>query len=349
MNCDTEQKVMITAWFLSENSYALAARKFHAFFGRNVSPPSERQTKRYAENLRNTGSIFLQRQGPQVTATGDHNTGIVTTLFNENPHMSTREASKELHVSQPSVVRILKASNYHPYKLRIVQELSEEDRSHRKVFAETELQLSQDDSESFNFFFSSDEANFYLNGAVNRHNFRYWSDNHPKWFREQPLNSPKLSVWGAIWKGGVVGPFFFEGNVNGVNYLQMLQDYLLPYLQAKNIVHKVRFQQDGAPPHWSREVRSFLDRTFPEGWIGRGSNSVPWPARSPDLSPCDFFLWGTIKDKVYKTKPRSLQELKEKIAHAFAEIDSDMVQKTLQNYAKRLEECVTINGDHVEL
>ena len=96
-------------------------------------------------------------------------------------------------------------------------------------------------------------------------------------------------------------------------------------------------------------MRSFLDRTFPQGWIGRGSNSAPWPARSPDLSPCDFFLWGTIKNKMYKTKPRSLQELKEKIAHAFAEIDSDMAQKTLQNYAKRLEKCVTINGDHVEL
>ena len=42
--------------------------------------------------------------------------------------------STELHVSQPSVVRILKASCYHPYKLRVAQELTDEDRSHRRVF-----------------------------------------------------------------------------------------------------------------------------------------------------------------------------------------------------------------------
>ncbi|KAJ4449979.1 hypothetical protein ANN_01386 [Periplaneta americana] len=27
---------------------------------------------------------------------------------------------------------------------------------------------------------------------------------------------------------------------------------------------------------------------------------VQWPTRSPDLSPLDFFLWGTVKDSVYQ-------------------------------------------------
>lgn len=104
------------------------------------------------------------------------------------------------------------------------------------------------------------------------HNFRYWSVSPPKWHREQSLNSRRVSVWRATRKGGVFGPFFFENKVNGTNYLKMLQEFIVPYLREQNINHKIRFQ-DGAPPHWSGEVRSFLDITFPPGWIGRSSSS----------------------------------------------------------------------------
>jgi hypothetical protein len=36
-----------------------------------------------------------------------------------------------------------------------------------------------------------------------------------------------------------------------------------------------------------------------------------WPARSPDLNPCDFNLRGNIKDKVYSNNPHTLDELKQ--------------------------------------
>jgi hypothetical protein len=31
-----------------------------------------------------------------------------------------------------------------------------------------------------------------------------------------------------------------------------------------------------------------------------------WPARSPDLNPCDFYMWGNLKHKVYSNIPHSL-------------------------------------------
>jgi len=43
-------------------------------------------------------------------------------------------------------------------------------------------------------------------------------------------------------------------------------------------------------------------------------NGRDWPARSPpDLNPCDFFLWGYLKSKVYCPKPRTLDDLKNNI------------------------------------
>ena len=42
-------------------------------------------------------------------------------------------------------------------------------------------------------------------------------------------------------------------------------------------------------------------------------NGIDWPARSPDPDPCDFFLWGYLKSKVYCPKPRTLDDLKNNI------------------------------------
>jgi len=56
------------------------------------------------------------------------------------------------------------------------------------------------------------------------------------------------------------------------------------------------FQQDGAPPHWGSYVLRFLDAALPNRWIGR-DGPTPWPPRSPDITPLDFFLWGYVKDK----------------------------------------------------
>lgn len=59
-------------------------------------------------------------------------------------------------------------------------------------------------------FFSSDETHFHLSGAVNKQNFRYWAENNPREVHERPLHSPKVTVWCAISKFGVIGPYFFE-------------------------------------------------------------------------------------------------------------------------------------------
>ncbi|CAI6345680.1 unnamed protein product [Macrosiphum euphorbiae] len=48
------------------------------------------------------------------------------------------------------------------------------------------------------------------------------------------------------------------------------------------------FQQDGAPAHNDIIVKKYLDEIFPNRWIGT-HGVIPWPARSQDLTPLDFF------------------------------------------------------------
>jgi len=46
----------------------------------------------------------------------------------------------------------------------------------------------------------------------------------------------------------------------------MLENFAIP--QMEDLQPNCLFQQDGAPPHWRREVHEFLDNHFPAQWIG---------------------------------------------------------------------------------
>ncbi|GFU74264.1 hypothetical protein TNCV_4168551 [Trichonephila clavipes] len=50
----------------------------------------------------------------------------------------------------------------------------------------------------------SDEAHFWLNGYVNKQNGRIWSEANPQVFVEAPLHPEKLTVWCALWAGGIL-------------------------------------------------------------------------------------------------------------------------------------------------
>ncbi|GFV83432.1 hypothetical protein TNCV_3055791 [Trichonephila clavipes] len=52
-------------------------------------------------------------------------------------------------------------------------------------------------------FEQSDEADFWLNGYVNKQNRRIWSEANPQVYVETPLHPEKLTVWCASWAGGI--------------------------------------------------------------------------------------------------------------------------------------------------
>jgi len=148
----------------------------------------------------------------------------------------------------------------------------------------------------------SDEATFHLSGKVNRYIVRIRRSENPLATLEVERDSPKLNVFCAVSKETVYGPFIFEGQtVTGRRYLEMLTNCLIPQLAAER--YDYLFQHDGAPQHWHLAVRTFLNENLPNRWIGcAGQNDqvfCKWPPKSPDLTVCEFFLRGYVKDRVY--------------------------------------------------
>ncbi|GFT19836.1 DUF4817 domain-containing protein [Trichonephila clavipes] len=52
--------------------------------------------------------------------------------------------------------------------------------------------------------FKIDEVHFWLNGYVNKQNCRIWNEANPQVYVETPLHPEKLTVWCALWAGGIL-------------------------------------------------------------------------------------------------------------------------------------------------
>jgi len=114
----------------------------------------------------------------------------------------------------------------------------------------------------------------------------------------------------------------------------MLENFLRPRLEEFDESEDFWFQQDGVTAHTARLLISL------RGDIG-------WPARSPDLTPCDFFLWGYLKAEVYKYRPQTLKALKDAIREEVAAIPPELTNIVMENFRERLRQFITNNGRHL--
>ncbi|GAA57918.1 hypothetical protein CLF_113348 [Clonorchis sinensis] len=148
------------------------------------------------------------------------------------------------------------------------------------------------------------------------------------------------SDWIFLTKGEslwcLLRPFFFDATVSGDSCLHMLQTHVIPQLKQHKKSLTV-FQQDGAPPHYSNQVRNYLREQFSdERVIARGFPNF-WPARSPNLTPLDYWFWRMIKAHVYhENKPKNLVELRARIEEEYARVTLEEVKHAVSRISYRL-------------
>lgn len=251
--------------------------------------------------------------------------------------------------------RVLKTTlQLRPYKLHTVQKLEVGDPARRLAFAQSFLAQLAVDADYLDRVLWTDEAHFYLSGQVNKRNCQIWSAENPRAILQKPLHDQKLTVWIGFTAEYLIGPYFFVDDrgravsVNGDRYLEMLDTFVSFQLNERGVLGTVIFQQDGAPPHIRRDVKEFLlDHFGQERIISRGFDQE-WPARSPDLNPCDYFLWGCLKSKVYLEKPRTLDELRHAINRCCRTITPEQLHSAVNNITTRLDLVIAKDGSHIE-
>lgn len=354
----TVQRIFMVSKYFETKSFVVTIEEFRRQFpGRE--PPTKMTIFRNVKKYKNNGSSLNLNKGrsgrPRTTRT-DANIERVREVFTENPNLSTRRNPVE--VSQSSISRILRLElRWHPYKIHVRQELKEQDFGRRVRFCRWFLDQCQNNRFLHNLVIG-DEASFSLNGKVNTQCVRLYAPKngeHPSFNFEKNSSREKVNVWaGVCGNGSLLGPFFFEGNINGRAYLEMINEQIVPALLRVyelpeiGAIQDIWWAQDGAPAHRNREVIARIRAIFRENIIALG-HVVEWPPRSPDLTPLDFSLWGYLKSKVFTTPPTNLEELRERIIfHCNLLREGDFIVNSIRGMRRRANICIQRDGRQVE-
>ena len=227
----------------------------------HTEPPTEKTIREWYMKFQQSGCLCAAkrtgRPGPSAQTVER-----VREAFVRSPQKSTSRVSRELQMSHSSVWRTLrKRLRVKIFRQQLLQALNPPDHNLRLRFCFDFQQRFLEDGFAEKLVFS-DDATFHVCGKVNRLNVHIWGTQNPHATIENLRDSPQVNVFCAVSSCKDYGPFFFaEPTVTGINYLHIVQLWLMPQLQ-ENIVNFI-FQRDGAPPHYNLDVRAHLKAIFP--------------------------------------------------------------------------------------
>ena len=96
------------------------------------------------------------------------------------------------------------------------------------------------------------------------------------------------------------------------------------------------FHKDNAPVHNSVLVIDYLTKM--------GIKTVPQPPYSPDLGPCDFWLFPKLRSCRYET----IEEMKEAVTKVIDMLTQEDFHGTFQKLLERYNKCIAAGGDYFE-
>ncbi|KAF2345926.1 Protein of unknown function DUF4817 [Trinorchestia longiramus] len=258
MQLTKEQRTFIVKKYFQTKSFQQVIQSFQEHF-----PERQSSTKmtiwRNVTRYRTEGtSLNLNkgRSGRKRTGRSEENVRIVQGALTENPPISARISG--LDVTKSTFNRIITLDlKWYLYKMHVRNKLLDNDLPWLLNFAQWFLQRNVrfvDD------IVVGDVAVFHLNGRVNNHNVRTDApkNQHPNFNSDVGISREKVSVWMELCGNGhVIGPYFYNNNLNGVEYLVLINNRIVPRLREThgNRINRTSWIQDGTPAHRTVAVR----------------------------------------------------------------------------------------------
>lgn len=346
---------LVLEYYVTRNCEEVVRRFKRQWPGTN--PPNTKTVKSLYDKFVTNGSVlddYVGKAGRPVTVHTPENIEKVRVWFRNHRKGSLRACSSATGINLYSVWQILHENlNFKAYKIQTCQFLTEVDFASRLAFSDLMLQKIHDGHLDPLKIWFSDECHFHLSGYVNKQNHRIWGKEKPYIPETKPLHPEYVTVWIGICGRGHTNPYFFDGTVNSAAYLKMLQEFAFPWISERDGIAEYWWQQDGATAHRTNLVKNAIREKFGDRVIGLGFESedgeeIKWPPRSPDMNPCDFAVWGILKEQVYKEAPKDKKQLIAAIKKASETLTHEMCKDICLNFVTRLDLLHNVEGQHFE-
>ena len=144
---------------------------------------------------------------------------------------------------------------------------------------------------------------------------------------------------------------FFD--IQGVIYIDwVLEGQTVNQVYYKNVLTTIRERvRQRRPDMWKNASRILHHDNALSVKRYLAKNNIPvmeHPPYSPDLAPCDFFLFPEIKSVLKGTRFESVDAVKAKAMQLLNSITQDDLQHCFQQWKIHMERCRDRGGDYIE-
>lgn len=263
----------------------------------------------------------------------------------EMPFHSIRTLSSTLKIPKSTVFDHIKAMGLVVKHLKFVPHtLSDSQKVERVELSRKLLEvIKQARHQSWAYFLTGDESWFYFS-----------TDYETQWLypSEKPSTRPKTIIstpkrmltifWSPL--GFRIVEMLPQGMKFSAEYftntiLQKITETHPPVVlnqpQRKVVIH-----MDNATPHRAKEAKVFASKNR--------LTMAPHPPYSPDLAPSDFYLFGKVKHALQGQEFESEEKLLEGVRAVLIGITSEELLSVMDEWERRLEECIARDGDYVD-
>ena len=311
--------------------------------------PSRRTLYMWAEQVRK-GTFSIEKDaylGRSISSSTPENVAVVNHIVRRNPRATVRQIAEDTEIPKTTVHRILK--DY--LKLRLVnlkwvpRVLSEEQKHERVRLAQKLLTSIREDPSFLDRVVTGDETWIhYIESGGRRANQVWLGDDEPIPTRPRTIKTSKKVMYGIFFNNK--GQHFQAPVPHGLsaNSEWYIKSCLRPaektFKPEGGSITTISLLHDNARIHTSQQTMNYLSHSTME--------PLEFPPHSPDLAPCDFWLFPKLKNQLADRRSFTRQSLGKVVKSELDSIPSLEYSSCFEQWVRRLELCVRNHGEYIE-
>ena len=291
-----------------------------------------------------------ERSGRPVTSSTDENIKIINEIVRNDRRLSVRMMSDITNIDRETIRKIL-TEDLQMTKVcakMVPKNLTCEQKMNRKDICSDIMERFTDDPELVSKIITCDETWIFQYDPETKRQSMHWKTPTSPRVKKARMSKSKLKVMLIV---------FFD--INGIIMIEWVpqgqtvnQHYYIETLKKlRERVRKKRtnlwsnnswllHQNNNAPAHNALSVKQFLAEKCITG--------LEHPPYSPDLAPCDFYLFPKLKSALKGTHFQSVEEVKTKTADILKKMTLNDFQHCFEQWKTRMQRCIDREGEYVK-